>query len=159
LTRRFLTERGIDVPEVFGDPALLLPRLAPELFSRREARSKVTIVPNFNDIPKHGVDQRILDPRLPVEVCLARIAGSEFVTGSSLHGIVVAESLGIPARLVVSAVEHPFKYEDYYLGTGRVGVGAAASVEEAISAGGREPPAFDGDALLNAFPLDLWNAD
>jgi pyruvyltransferase len=76
--------------------------------------------------------------------------------GSSLHAIVVAESLGIPARVIASRAEHPFKYEDYYRGTGRRGVEAAQSMKEAVAMGGRDLPHFDADGLIAAFPVDLW---
>jgi len=157
LTRDFLRERGAQVPATFGDPALLLPQLAPDLFATtpRDAHP-VTIVPNFNDFAAYAGGSDVLDPRSPLEACLQRIAGSRLVVGSSLHAIVVAESLGIPARVVASGAEHPFKYEDYYRGTGRQGVEAAESVEAAVSMGGRDLPQFDADDLMAAFPLDLW---
>jgi pyruvyltransferase len=159
LTRAFLAERGIDAPSVYGDPGLLLPLLAPELLvPPHQGEHAVTIVPNFNDFLEYRTEPCVLDPRAPLEVCLRRIAGSRFVAGSSLHAIVIAESLGIPARVINSKVEHPFKYEDYYLGTGRTGVEAAASIGDAIEMGGRELPSFDADRLIRAFPLDLWNA-
>ena len=98
----------------------------------------------------------MIDPRRGVREVLGRIAASHFVVGSSLHAIVVAESLGIPARLVSSTVEPDFKYRDYYAGTGRAGFTAAATVTEAIRMGGERPPVWDRDALLDAFPSDLW---
>jgi pyruvyltransferase len=157
LTRRFLQGRGIEVPATFGDPALLLPTLAPELFADAPRdEHAVTVVPNFNDFPAYGGEPDVLDPRSPLHVCLHRLAGSRLVVGSSLHAIVVAESLGIPARVIASGAEHPFKYEDYYGGTGRDGVESAGSVQEAVSMGGRELPEFDADGLIEAFPLDLW---
>jgi pyruvyltransferase len=157
LTREFLLDRGIKVPSTFGDPALLLPRLAPELFAdTARGRSAITVVPNFNDLTAYMDEPNVLDPCAPLEVCLRRIAGSKLVVGSSLHAIVIAESLGIPARVIKSGAEHPFKYEDYYRGTGRVGVEAAASVEEAVQMGGRDMAEFDADRLIAAFPLDLW---
>jgi pyruvyltransferase len=157
LTRDFLHSRGIEVPATFGDPALLLPGLAPELFAgASRGEHAITIVPNFNDFPGYSAEPDVLDPRAPLEVCLGRIAGSRLVVGSSLHAIVVAESLGIPARVVASEAEHPFKYEDYYRGTGRADVEAAGSVKEAIAMGGRDLPEFDADGLIEAFPVDLW---
>lgn len=158
LTRDFLRSRGIDCPSVFGDPALLLPRLAPELFARAvRDKHAITVVPNFHDFHLYSGVRGVLSPRASLARCLRRIASSRYVVGSSLHGIVIAESLGIPARVIRSATEHPFKYEDYYLGTGRTGVEAAGSVQEAIEMGGRDLPEFDADRLLEAFPLDLWD--
>ncbi|MBU1802255.1 MAG: polysaccharide pyruvyl transferase family protein, partial [Actinobacteria bacterium] len=98
----------------------------------------------------------VIDPRAGVREVLGRIAASKFVAASSLHGIVVAESFGIPARLVASQVEPPFKYQDYYLGTGRSDVAVASSLDEAIALGGASLPAWSPDELLRAFPYDLW---
>ena len=157
LTREFLQSRGLEVPTTFGDPALLLPTLAPELFAAAPRdQHAITVVPNFNDIGAYGGEPDVLDPRSPLDVCLRRIAGSRLVVGSSLHAIIVAESLGIPARVIASGAEHPFKYEDYYRGTGRHGAEAAGSVQEAVAMGGRDFPEFDADSLMAAFPVDLW---
>jgi len=156
-TREFLCGRGIDAPAIFGDPALLLPCIMPELVDHAQAkRHPLTVVPNFNDFSAYEPAPTLLDPRSPVGVCLKRIAQSELVVGSSLHAIVVAESLGIPARLISSSSESPFKYEDYYLGTGRPSVDTARTVDEAINMGGESGPIFDAERLLSAFPFDLW---
>jgi pyruvyltransferase len=157
LTQAFLANRGIKVPSIFGDPALLLPHVMPELRKLSLVKQhSLTIVPNFNDFATHEPHAALLDPRSPVDVCLQRIAQSEFIVGSSLHAIVVADSLGIPARLISSPVENQLKYRDYYLGTGRVDAQAASSVDEAVHMGGERQPDFDAARLLEAFPLDLW---
>jgi pyruvyltransferase len=158
-TRAFLTGRGVVVPEVFGDPALLLPHVMPELARCAEVkRYSLTVIPNFNDFSAYAPDPARFDPCAPLDACLRRIAQSEFVVGSSLHAVVVAESLGIPARLVASALESPFKYQDYYASTGRPNAVTAPSVEAAIRMGGERAPTFDPEPLLHAFPFDLWRA-
>jgi pyruvyltransferase len=159
LTREFLSMRGVAAPAIFGDPALLLPLLAPELVKCASKKQySLTVVPNFNDFGDQEPDSTYLDPRSPVRVCLGRIARSEFVVGSSLHAIVVAESLGIPARAVSSSVEDRLKYDDYYLGTGRPKAEMAHAVNDAVAMGGERGPVFDADQLLRAFPVDLWRA-
>ncbi len=158
LTRQFLQQRGIAVPEIYGDPALLLPNYLPEMWDwTADKRYEFTVVPNLNEIASVPAGPEVLDPRRPVLTCLERIARSRFVTGSSLHAIVVAESLGIPARLIGSRVEADFKYADYYGGTGRSGFTPAASVAEARELGGEEPARWDGYRLLESFPWDLWD--
>lgn len=157
LTKEFLESRGIAVPSIFGDPALLLPRVMPEL--REWARNKrydATIVPNYQDLHRYAFRRSVLNPRSPVDICLKRIAESRFVVGSSLHALIVAESLGIPARAVKAVRDPEFKYLDYYAGTGRHTVRIANSVREAFQLGGAEPPDWSGDPLLDAFPVDLW---
>ena len=158
LTRDFLRARGIEVPEVYGDPALLLPGLMPELVAAsKDKQHAVTIVPNLNDMRRERLrGPQVLDPTSPVLTCLNRIAQSALVVGSSLHGIVVAEALGIPARLVVSGSENVFKYDDYYRGTGRTNYTAAETNAAAIAMGGETGLDWSPDPLLEAFPADLW---
>ncbi|PPF40845.1 polysaccharide pyruvyl transferase family protein [Rathayibacter sp. AY1A3] len=166
LTRGFLRARGIAVPEVYGDPGLLVGTL----WGRDELRRgtpdrRVTVLPNLNDLRRMRADgtaprpeDGLVEPTRPVLEVLGAIAASDLVVGSSLHAIVVAESLGIPARLVASASEPDFKYRDYYEGSGRAGFTPAATVAEAIQAGGEPPLDWRPDALLAAFPRDLWGS-
>lgn len=161
LTRQFLLDRGIDAPEIYGDPALLLPELYPELVAiAADKRRDYVVVPNLNDYRRHSAEDpsNVLDPCSGLDHCLATIASSKYVVGSSLHAIIIAEALGIPARLVGSAIESPFKYEDYYRGTGREPIPAAESIAEAV-ADRPETPRLecDLDAIREAFPVDLWN--
>ncbi|GAB3753254.1 polysaccharide pyruvyl transferase family protein [Zhihengliuella somnathii] len=158
LTRNFLQDLGVRVPEVFGDPGILtsvyFPRadLPEPLF-----HSDVTIVPNLHDYRHFAHLHNALNPRLPLLDCLSTIASSKFVVGSSLHGLVVAESFGVPARRMVSAAEPDFKYEDYYSGTGRTNQTAAISVEDALDLGEPQEPDFDKEGLTAAFPRFLWD--
>lgn len=157
-TRERLAQMGIDAPAIYGDPALLLPALMPQLGQwAAEPVHDVTVVPNLNDYRRLRGGTDVVNPRAPLMEVLERIARSRLVVGSSLHGIVIAESLGIPARLVKPNWEHALKYEDYYLGTGRTGIYSAESVEEAVRDGrGHEPARFDGESLMHSFPSDLW---
>lgn len=159
LTAAWLNRRGIASPAIYGDPALLIPDLFPVL--RRWARRKVhdlTVLPNLNDWDALKDAPGAWHPRLPLGMTLRRIAESRFVTGSSLHGIVLADSLGIPARLIASTTEPLFKYEDYYQGTGRELGTVARDVREAERLGGAEPlDRWDPALLREAFPRDLWS--
>ncbi|PPF20237.1 polysaccharide pyruvyl transferase family protein [Rathayibacter sp. AY1A4] len=166
LTRGFLRARGIAVPEVYGDPGLLVGTLwGRDELRRNTPDRRVTVLPNLNDLRRMRADgtapraeDGLVEPTRPVLEVLGAIAASDLVVGSSLHAIVVAESLGIPARLVASASEPDFKYRDYYEGSGRAGFTPAATVAEAIQAGGEPPLDWRPDALLEAFPRDLWGS-
>ncbi|WP_271985711.1 polysaccharide pyruvyl transferase family protein [Pseudoclavibacter terrae] len=154
LTRSRLMSDGIAVPETYGDPGLLVPELFPEL--KNATRLGITIVPNLHDWPTFKNDPRAVNPRGDLHSIIKRIAGSELVVGSSLHGIVVAESFGVPARLVRAGSEPVFKYEDYYEGTGRRLPSIGASVEQAIDLSGAPPLQWSPHPLLEAFPTELW---
>ena len=164
-TAQFLEERGIIAPKIYGDPALLLPDLVPQLrdWASQPKQFGTTVVPNYNDYAQSAAigvrPEQILCPTSPVFTCLERIARSEFVTGSSLHAIVVAESLGIPARVMRSRHETELKYLDYFEGTGRFGVEIADTYEAAVDLGGAPRIRWDSKGLVDAFPLDLWSPD
>lgn len=155
------TRFGRTAPAAFGDPGLLLGALAPRLQpGPDEGRRAVSVVPNLNELATIPSRENVVNPRWPLRRVLRRLAESRLVVGSSLHGVIVAESLGIPARAVRSGVESAFKYQDYYLATGRDPDAVLAdSVAEAIARGGAEPPDWDPRPLLRAFPRELWTGD
>lgn len=164
-TRQWLREhRGIDSPETYGDPGLLIPTVFPELRALTGVkRRKIAVVPNLNDRLRFSRHPGYLNPRSDVKSVLATIAHSETVVGSSLHGVIVAESLGIPAAFIRTAAEPDFKYLDYAQGTGRNEVPTFDRFEDAVkyvsrSGGHIEHPlaAWSATPLIEAFPIDLW---
>jgi pyruvyltransferase len=159
-TREVLQAAGAQVPEVYGDPGLLWASFWPrEQYLSEQGHGRirgVTVVPNLHDWSSYSRRDGAISPRRAPSDVIREIALSDFVCGSSLHGIVLAESFGIPARLIAPKHEPRFKYDDYYQGTGRRGFSPAGSVEEAVAMGGEIAPVWDVDALLRAFPSDLW---
>lgn len=159
LTRQFLFEHfQIESPEIYGDPALLFPYLFPE-FKRKESPSlDYIIIPHFLEeklLPK--MDPHVVHPTDPWNQVLEKILDSKFVISSSLHGVVIAEAYGIPARLLrMTEKNHLFKYQDYYLGTGRPNFQFATSIEEALRMGGEPPFECDLQKLYDAFPFEYW---
>jgi pyruvyltransferase len=159
LTQRWLTERGIAECEVFGDPALLLPQLMPELIELRNSgrRVEALVVPHLTDRLRVSTPLPILDVFSPWLTCICRIITADFVISSSLHGIIVAEAFGVPARLLRLSEHEPlFKYQDYFESTSRSEIVYATSVVEALTLGGQAPGAIDTGGLFRSFPYDLW---
>jgi pyruvyltransferase len=152
--------RDIECPAVFGDPALLIQHLwtDSELDVARGTRG-LLVLPNFHDFRalRHS-SSTVVSPqtREPWHVIRA-IAESSMVVGSSLHGVVIAEAFGVPARFVRSSTEPEFKYRDYLEGTGRHDYEFAETVEHAVAMGGAPGLDWDHRPLLDAFPSDLWN--
>ncbi|MCR6685094.1 polysaccharide pyruvyl transferase family protein [Pseudoxanthomonas sp.] len=161
LTARFLRERGIAVPEVFGDPGLLMPLFFPaDLLGPGKPRP-LAIVPHFNEPLEKYRDHAALlvAPDCPPVTFMRRLLGARLVVSSSLHGLVLAEAYGIPAvYLDWGNGEDRFKYDDYYAGTGRTRWHSGGSVDECVALGGNA--GFDLAAiqagLLAAFPHELW---
>lgn len=159
LTREFLRCRGFTVPEIYGDPALLMPHLFRDRFAPCAVRDYV-FVPNLHDLsilPPQTA--HVISPLQGWNRVIEQIMQAKLVLASSLHGLVIAEAYGIPARYVrLSETENLFKYKDYYLGTGRLEseIEYATSIEQGLEMGGMPSLRFNHQPLLDAFPLQLW---
>lgn len=156
-TAEVLRGLGIDAPEVFGDPALLIPRFFGARFRVEPVRDYI-FIPNLNDLKTHGHLPNVVSPLRGWNHCVEQICAAKLVIASSLHGIILAEAFGVPARYVrLTAIESQFKYDDYAQGTGRRALVPAHSIAEAREMGGHEPIHFDPEPLIEAFPYDLWD--
>lgn len=159
LTGEFLRSRGFVVPEVYGDPALLVPHLFKGRFTPNPQRDYV-FVPNLHDLSiLPAGTPNVISPLQGWNRVIEQILQAKLVLASSLHGLIIAEAYGIPARYVrLSQTEDPFKYKDYYLGSGRLEseLQFASSIEEGKEMGGMPGLRFDHRPLLDAFPLQLW---
>jgi pyruvyltransferase len=111
-----------DVPEVYGDPACLLPRFH---HPPAQKRWSVGLVPHHIDVanvpPVSDPQIKLVDVLRPWREVVDTIRGCDVVASSSLHGLIVAEAYGIPARWVSApgVIGGTFKFRDYYLGTDR----------------------------------------
>lgn len=156
LTAEVLKARGLEVPDIFGDPALLLPELLG--ITRNAAPSRrFVVIPNLHDERFWRRHPESISPRLPFETVVRIIADAEQVIASSLHGLVIADALGVPAAMLRPSQESLFKYEDYYEGTGRKLPRVSENLGDAL-----EHPAptltSSSDALRESFPSNLWPA-
>lgn len=156
LTRQILYRQwGIDCPEVYGDPALLTPDLFPE-WRPMPVKGRIGLVPHLKnrkkycDLPDHIA--LILPTRRPEEV-LPEILRCELIISGSLHGLIIAEAYGIPARWFPDDGGEPeFKYHDYYASTGRT-PHPARSLRHAEALGGQLPGVMpEKTMLLGTFP-------
>ena len=121
--RGHLTRAAIGRPagEALGDPGLLVGQYV----RRQKARWPVGIVPHFTHhqsvvgalhLRGRGDDPVVIDVARHPSKVVAQIAQCGAILSSSLHGLVVADSLGIPAAWmmpepVLSGGE--FKFRDY----------------------------------------------
>lgn len=129
-TRRVLIENGIDCPEHYGDPALLLPVFyTPK--KRTTNRGGIILNMGTTDSEKSfawkiakelnliHIDLKNYDKWTDV---IDLICSCDFIISESLHGLIVAETYGIP-NVWVEFKNHPsywnFKYNDYYKSIGK----------------------------------------
>lgn len=156
-TREFLIRKGIECPEIYGDPGILMGYLFPE-FKQNSPIYDYIIIPNIGEMIAFQNYRHVVLPTSPWNEIVDKITKSRLVISSSLHGIIVAESYGIPARLLkMTWIESILKYQDYYESTGRPDFQYATSVQEALRMGGERPAIINIQPLLEAFPFDHFN--
>ncbi|WP_230461234.1 polysaccharide pyruvyl transferase family protein [Sphingobium sp. CAP-1] len=194
---------GIDAPEVYGDPVWLLPRIWP--LDEVEKTHDLGVILHISELTdqRPGVGPREEYPRyeIPEEwskkvkiintYCdatpeamrakVAEIVSCRRIVSTSLHGLVISETYGIPcawfatygqgdgegAQLEIddpeSKIDH--RIADFYSGIGRTTINAYLrdrkfrsdwnSIIRFIDRRWRPVEGYDGDALLRAFPLPL----
>lgn len=162
LTRDVLLRFGHKCPEVYGDPAILMP-----LFyqPKPEKKYKYSIVLQFvheQSFHETHPNERMISMNTDnYQYVIDEIVSSELVFSSSLHGIILAESYGVPAIFFRGLGKRiDFKYLDYYYSTGRTDIKVAESFEEAMDWEPLPIPDFSElrQGLLDSFPYDLWNS-
>lgn len=163
LTRDYLKSKGISVPDdVYGDPAILLPYLFPEL-KARPISGKIIVLPNFNElervIPLISSNLNLVSPVGYWRDIVKQILSSELVLTSSLHGLIIAEVFNVPVRFVAPCGgETLFKYDDYLRGTGRqIGIQPQSFLEGihrdiGVNFG---HPIINVEGMIAKFPLDF----
>lgn len=159
LTRKVLLELGYNVPEIYGDPAILLPLF----YQPSSCLDKY----DYIVIPHESHYKQYQNKTYPVlstltnnwEEFIKKILSAKLVISSSLHGIIIAEAYGIPA-IFLDETENPdqLKYDDYYYSTGRTQYVKAKTVEECIRLTPEKLPNLKKmqEELLKAFPIDVF---
>lgn len=116
-TRERIKFFGGECPEIYGDPALLLPLIVPP----NEKKHEVGIIP-------HNVDYSFISKKFPEKNIIGlgtsnfknvvgKITECESIISSSLHGVICAHAYGIPAAWVKPNQKlkgDNIKFEDYF---------------------------------------------
>lgn len=163
ITRRILLDCGYECPEVFGDPAVLMPLIYDEDGNVKTHDISVVLHYYMKDCSEyqrndcHYIDIATSD----YKTFIREIRASKKIISSSLHGIILAETYGVPAVFLNTGGyvdEALIKYYDWYFSTNRWNVKMAKSLEEAIAMEPLPLPVLDEmrDKLMAAFPFDLW---
>lgn len=159
LTRAKLEEIGYSVPEIYGDPAILLPVFYSPLIA--EHKKDFLVIPHWKTVDKYiKMGYPVLSPLTDDwKNFINEIASARLIISSSLHGVIIAEAYGVPAILLDEVEKgNLFKYEDYFLSTGRKEFTKVKTVEEGLSVPVPSLPDLERMKanLLNAFPADLF---
>lgn len=159
LTRNELMRLGHFVPEVYGDPAILLPELI-----KIENQKKIypyLVIPHFRKehLFRENHPHVLSTLTTDLEGFITEILKAKFVISSSLHGIIISESYGVPCVMLDNHIEKSnYKYRDYYLSTNRENILCAKTIEEALSMGPNPLPDLSHlrKDLLDNFPFEIF---
>ena len=165
VTRILLIDMGYNVPEVYGDPVIILPEIYKPVNAEKKYKYGVIIHKDQKFSSKEDerfisrndvllIDIRTRDYRGFVD----KVVSCEKVISSSLHGIIIAESYGVPAMMHQPTVEPLLKYCDWYYSTGRYTFPIAKKLVEISE---NEPPSLPclhdlREKQKAAFPYDLY---
>ena len=128
LSRQYLLERGIECPPVYGDPALLVPKVYnPSI----EKKYQLGIIPHYADFDSTLLNNLKQYP----DVLLIKMEGyrkwtdvvdmilsCESIASSSLHGLILSEAYQIPncwIEIKGNLLGGHFKFHDFFLSIGR----------------------------------------
>ena len=164
ITKAVLTEFGYDCKGcVYGDPGIIMP-----LIFQPEAGEKLYDVSVIGHI-KMAEYMRKKYPQyhyINVETAdyqsfIQEICASKKVISSSLHGIILSESYGIPAVFYNEnglMDREIIKYYDWYYSTNRRNVICASTIEEALNCTSMRLPelGYMREQLMSVFPYELW---
>ena len=128
LSRQYLLERGIECPAVYGDPALLVPKVYnPSI----EKKYQLGIIPHYADFDSPLLDNLKQNPdilfikmegyRKWTDV-VDMILSCESIASSSLHGLILSEAYHIPncwIEIKGNLLGGHFKFHDFFLSIGR----------------------------------------
>lgn len=126
LSRAKLLEQGIECPEIYGDPALLMPLFyLPQI----EPTHDLGLIQHFREIgvepvpsAPEGLSVKIIDITGGIKEVVDAIVSCRVIVSSSLHGIVASHAYGIPAAWMKPS-DLPkgdgFKFRDYWASMGR----------------------------------------
>ncbi len=166
LTREILLKNNIEAPEVYGDPALLLPKIYNPSIAKKY---KLGIVPHYVDkdnewlkiIIKDNPEVIILNIQEPDPYkFIDDLLSCEKIASSSLHGIIVADAYAIPSIWIEFSNKLTgggFKFLDYFASVKRedtkpLSITKNTNLDELEKKFQKYMIDIDLDALLDSFP-------
>lgn len=160
--------KGLRSQPALGDPGLLAARYVQ---GRDKKSIRVGVIPHLshqNDPQINAILQRIPGSRIidvfsPVKQVLEEISACEFVLSSSLHGLIIADSYGVPNRWLTLEDDESwkFKFNDYYSSFGlhmkpllarQITTTPNWSIEQTLEGYHRPGLAALQEGLVKAFP-------
>ena len=125
-------QAGLECPEVYGDPALLMPLIyKPKV---EKVKGRIGFIPHYKDVKDKDIIRLLNEggkDAILIKVqkysswhdVIKQILSCEFIISSSLHGLILSDAYGIPNQWITLQKALPgggFKFDDYYSAVGKV---------------------------------------
>ena len=159
ITKSFLEKRGFKVPEIFGDPALLLPLFySPTIVPGLS--NKIGVIPHLSNYSKYKYIENntlycLINPLENWRDVINKLFSCKYIISSSLHGLICSDAYNKPNIWLdeFSLCEGDLKFRDYFLSQSRDYIkiqGLEEFDETKLYSGGNR---IDLEKLRNAFPF------
>lgn len=123
LTVKKLKDYNINCPDVYGDPAIILPRIYTPKKSKKYKLGVILHKLDINNKVYHSLinNKQVLNINIHTATThfIDLLNSCEVIASSSLHGLIVADSYGIPRIWLYGEPINKhgtFKFYDYFLG-------------------------------------------
>lgn len=170
LTRQKFIDFGKSCPEIYGDPALLMPRYYSPSVKKKYS---IGIIPHYVDVNHPWLTQFRNNPDVKIiNVCnspqemkthrfINEVCSCETIFSSSLHGVIAGDAYNIPSyyiKLSDKVVGNGYKFRDYFMSVQRperepIEVNSDSSLKSLLSKVDSYELDIDLDKLLNACPF------
>lgn len=166
-SREILLKSNVDCPEIYGDPALLLPLI---YFPEVDKTHKVGVIPHYTDLNSDwikkvstDIDVLIIDLEvgLNFEIIIDQLLSCKSIITSSLHGLIIAYAYGIPVchiKLSDNLVGGNFKFHDFLLSVGKkpvnpIDVSNDVTIKQLLEFMDTDKMIFDFEELITSCPF------
>ncbi len=169
-TRQKLISFGIECPEIYGDPALLISKYYNPNIKKKY---KVGIIPQYSQRQQEDAQKAFGNENNIHYIQIAKyddwhnfideILRCEIIVSSSLHGLIIAESYRIPSVWVefpTNFAVNRIKYKDFYASIGKdcnpLVINGETCIDQVIKrASDWVPGEIDLQPLIDACPFKL----
>lgn len=169
-TRNRLIELGYSCPEVYGDPALLIPKIYnPKI----EKNYKLGIIPHYVDKDNPNLKNFFDKDILIIDIkqkdhfkFIDQLLSCEKIISSSLHGIIVSDAYKIPSIWVEFSNKvkgDGFKFLDYFESVHRKDkrpylINSSTKIENLYELFYEYKISIDLDKLIDSFPYKTFKS-
>lgn len=123
LSRQYLISKGIECPEIYGDPAMLLKYFYKPNVAKKY---KLGIIPHYDDYSHPFITKMLRNKDVLIIKMegyknwlsvIDEICSCEYIASSSLHGLIMAETYDVPnlwIELYGKLLGGHFKFHDFF---------------------------------------------